>query len=534
MFIRVICGENLEFARESKINMSTMNTMSKQFVIGIDSSTTSCKAIAWDAHGRALAEGRGGPFALLSPDPNFYEQHAEDWWRGLCSALQDLGHKLDLTHARALCITHQRETFVPVDEKNRPLRNGITWLDERSRDQLQPMQAKVGAEALHRITGKALSITPSLSKILWLMQHEPESISRAHKILDVHGFLTHRLIGEFKTSVACADPMGLVDMQHGRWAAELMNSLGLHEEQFATLVRPGEIMGQVSAQAALATGLPAGLPVVAGAGDGQCAGLGANALGKTRAYLNLGTAVIGGFYSPSYLTDSWFRTMAAPLPQGYFLENCLRGGVFTVGWFVDKFASDLKANAIGLSPEEQLEAAAAKLPPGALGLMLVPYWSNVMTPYWDAAATGITIGWTGQHGREHFYRAIMEGIAFEQRLTGDGTMTSLGYRIHEYVTMGGGSKSNLWCQIVADVTGIDVVRSTSVEATCLGAGILAATAAGWYATGMAAADAMTSTSDRFTPNVATKQKYDALFEVYRGIFPAVQKSVDQLTAITRG
>ena len=139
--------------------------------------------------------------------------------------------------------------------------------------------------------------------------------------------------------------------------------------------------------------------------------------------------------------------------------------MFTVSWFADKFASDLKHNPLGLSIEEQLEVAAAKVPPGSLGLMLVPYWSNVMTPYWDAAATGITVGWNGAHGREHFYRAIMEGIAFEQRLCGEGTMDSLGYPVREYVTMGGGSKSDLWCQIVADVTGVDVVRSTSTEAS---------------------------------------------------------------------
>ena len=165
--------------------------------------------------------------------------------------------------------------------------------------------------------------------------------------------------------------------------------------------------------------------MVAAAGDGQCAGLGANALGEKRAYLNMGTALIGGFYSPTYLTGKWYRTMGAPVPQGYFLENCLKGGVFTVGWFVDKFASDMKGHPLSLSVEEQLEVAAAKVPPGALGLMLVPYWSNVMTPYWDPAATGITIGWTGAHGREHFYRAILEGIAFEQRLMGDGTMNNL-------------------------------------------------------------------------------------------------------------
>jgi xylulokinase len=505
-----------------------------QFVIGVDSSTTSCKAIAWDAQGQALAEGRGGPFPLITPNPNFYEQNAELWWQALCAALRNLGSKIDLARAAAICITHQRETFVPVDENGQPLRNGITWLDERSRDQIEPMRAKVDAERLHQITGKALSITPSLSKILWLMQHEPQSIARAHKILDVHAFLVHRLTGQFKTSLACADPMGLVDLQAGAWSHEILRAVGLDGAQFATLHAPGAVLGEVNTAAAQASGLPVGLRVVAAAGDGQCAGLGANALGRDRAYLNLGTAVIGGFYAPTYVIDKWYRTMGAPVPQGYFLENVLRGGVFTVGWFVDKFAGDLKDDVQGLSVETQLEIAAAKVPPGALGLLLVPYWSNVMTPYWDPAASGITVGWTGAHGREHFYRAVMEGIAFEQRLCGDGTMASLGYRVKEYVTMGGGSKSNLWCQIVADVTGVDVVRSTTVEATCLGAGILAATAAGWYPDAITAAQAMTSTAERFVPNPKTHNIYDEFFGVYKDLFPALQNALQRLTALARG
>lgn len=506
----------------------------EEFVIGVDSSTTSCKAIAWDRHGHALAEGRGGPFAMLQPEPNCYEQNAELWWHALCAALKELGGQIDLRRARAICLTHQRETFVLVDASGKPLRNAITWLDERSRAQLQIMRERVGAERLHRTTGKALSITPSLSKIIWLMEHESETMARAHKILDVHAFLVYRLISQFKTSLACADPMGLVDMQTGAWAQDVMHDLGLHEAQFATLAPPGSVMGEVTAMASVATGLPAGLPVVAAAGDGQCAGLGANALGARRAYLNLGTAVIGGFYSPTYVTDRWFRTMAAPLPQGYFLENCLKGGVFTINWFVDKFAGDLKHHPLGLSAEEQLEVAAARVPSGSLGLMLVPYWSNAMTPYWDPAATGITIGWTGAHGREHFYRAIMEGIAFEQRLCGDGAMTSMGERVDEYVTMGGGSKSALWCQIVADVTGVAVVRSTSTEATCLGAGVLAAAAACWYPDAVEAAQAMTGTAERFEPNPHTQAVYDELYEVYRGLFPAVQPFVDRLTELTRG
>jgi xylulokinase len=165
--------------------------------------------------------------------------------------------------------------------------------------------------------------------------------------------------------------------------------------------------------------------------------------------------------------------------------------------------------------------------------MLVPYWNNVMNPYWDPSASGIMVGWTGAHGREHFYRAIMEGIAFEQKLAGDGVMAALGRRFSEYVVMGGGSRSKLWNQIVADVTGIPVLRSTSAEATCLGAGILAAAAAGWYPSVSSAAEAMTGTAERYTPNPEMQAFYDKLYhEVYRQLFPALQPLIDRLTQLS--
>jgi sugar (pentulose or hexulose) kinase len=508
--------------------------MSDRLVISIDSSTTACKAIAWDRAGNAVAEGRAS-YPMLQPQPTWGEQDAEDWWRSACTALRDCAAQVDTSKIEALGITHQRETFVPVDADGRPLRNAILWLDERSRRQVAWMEQTFGRDALHRLTGKPPSMTQSLPKIIWLVEHEPEVMRRAHKIVDVHAFLVHRLTGHWRTGLANADPMALVDMENRRWAVELIEGIGLRAEQFVDLVPPGTIIGHIHAAAAMATGLPAGLPVVAGAGDGHCAGLGANAIAPGRSYLNLGTAVVSGVISADYVADRAFRTLYAPTGDGYFLEHVLRGGVYTVGWFVDKFAADLRESWLPLSAEEMLEAAAAKVPPGSQGLMLVPYWNNVMNPYWDPAASGITIGWTGAHGREHLYRAVLEGIAYEQRLVGDAMMAAAGQRFTEYVTMGGGSRSDLWCQIVADVTGVPVVRSTTTEATCLGAGILAATAVGWYPDAAAAADVMGGTGRRFDPQPATQAVYDRLYrEVYQPLFPTVQPLVDRLTALTHG
>ncbi|MCB0046591.1 MAG: FGGY-family carbohydrate kinase [Caldilineaceae bacterium] len=504
-----------------------MNTL-----ISIDSSTTACKAIAWDREGNALAEGRAS-YPLLRPYPGWAEQNAEDWWTSACAALRACVDQIDPASVEALGITHQRESFVPVDEAGRPTRNAILWLDERSRSQVAQLESDFGRDALHRLTGKPPSMTQSLPKVLWMLQNDPDAVARAAKLVEVHAFLVHRLTGLWRTSLAGADPTGMVDMEARQWAADLIADLGLSPDLFPELVPPGSVIGHVTADAAHATGLPKGLPVVAGAGDGQCAGLGANAITPERAYLNMGTAVVSGVMSQRYEADRAFRTLYAPVPGAYFLEHVLRGGVLTVAWFVERFAADLAETRLPLSPEEALEAAAAKLPPGAQGLMLVPYWNNVMNPYWDPRASGITIGWTTAHGREHFYRAILEGVAYEQRLVGDAMMNATGARLEEYVTMGGGSRSGLWCQIVADITGVPVVRSATAEATCLGAGILAAAAVGWYPDIRAAAAGMTATHDRFTPEPERQALYHRLYtDVYRGLFPALQPLVDRLTELT--
>jgi len=508
--------------------------MPTKLVISIDSSTTATKAIAWDRMGCAVAEGRAA-YPMLHPQPTWHEQDANQWWDAACVAIRQCITQIDVRQVEALGITHQRESFVPIDQAGRSLRNAILWSDERCRTQVQTLTTRYGSDALRQLTGKPPAMTPALPKIVWLLEHEPDSITRAYKLLDTHAFLVYHLTGALRTSTASADPMGLFDMANQCWAGNLIGELGLRLNQFVDCVIPGAVIGTIHAQAATATGLPIGLPVIAGAGDGQCAGLGANITGPGRAYLNLGTAVASGAFTQHYLTDLAFRTLNAPLPGAYFLETLLRGGVFTISWFVEKFAADLRQANPDKSPEMLLSEAAAQVPSGALGLMVVPYWNNVMNPYWDPTASGITIGWTGAHGRAHFYRALLEGIAYEQRLVGDGMMSALGQRFSEYVAMGGGSRSDLWLQIIADVTGVPVVRSTTTEATCLGAAILTATAVGWYSDVQSAADAMTNTAERFIPDPATQAIYEPLYQaVYKPLFPTLQALSNRLTVLTHG
>jgi xylulokinase len=475
------------------------------YVIGIDSSTTATKAVVWDRDGRAISEGRS-EFPLTMPRPGWHEQDPEDWWRSTCVAVALAMRTVDASGVEAICVTHQRETFACLDEDGRPVRPAIVWMDVRATAQVEAL----GSDDVHRTTGKPADTTPALYKLLWLREHEPESLERTRWVVDVHAFLVHRLTGSWRTTTACADPLGVLDIQRLDWSDDLLARVGLAREHMPTLVGPGEVIGELAPTVAEELGVRAGVPVVGGAGDGQAAGLGANATGRGSAYLNLGTAVVAGTMSARYRWDRAFRTLVGAVPGTYAMETLLQGGTYTVNWFRERIAAQ---------DVEQLEAAAARVAPGADGLLLVPYWASAQTPYWDPAARGILFGLAGHHGKEHMFRSLMEGIAFEQRLAFEAMQARLDDPIETLLATGGGSRSALWRQIVADVTRKRVVACRASETTSLGAGILAAAAVGWHGSLRDAAQAMTGQGAEHHPTEATAAHYDELFAIYREIYP---------------
>jgi sugar (pentulose or hexulose) kinase len=501
------------------------STLKADLVIGLDCSTTASKAIVWDAAGTALGEGRY-PLRTLAPRAGWHEQPAESWWEATCEAVRQALQPVDVRRVAALCITAQRETFVPVGEDGSPLRPGIVWMDERAGPLLPSLEKSWGKESFHRVTGKPLSVNLTIAKIAWLRRHEPEIFSRTLGYLDVAAFLVQRLCGFSRTGWGCADPTGMFDMTQNSWAQALIETVGVRAEQLPEAFPPGEILGNVTATAARETGLPAGTPIVAGVGDGQSSGLGVGITQPGQAYLALGTSVIAGVLSPHYVVNPAFRTMYGGLTDTFMLEAPLLGGGYTIEWFMRELAAS--------TDQETLEREASRLPPGSEGLVLVPYWNSVLGPYWDAAASGIVVGWRGIHRPVHLYRAILEGIAFEQRLAITGVETATGQPIELLVAVGGGAHSDLWCQTIADVTGKPVARSSTAEAAALGAGVLAAVAAGLHADVAHAAQAMTRVQgDPMRPDPWRHERYSRLYEeVYLHLFPALQPHLRRLAGLS--
>jgi len=492
--------------------------MSGDLVIGVDASTTAAKAVVWNAEGTPLSMAKS-MYPLSTPQPGWGEQNAEDWWTATANSVKRAVQTIDTSRVAAISVTHQRETFICLDNSGNPLRPAMLWLDSRATEEVE----KYGTPEVHAITGKPVNLTPAWYKLLWLKKHEPETLERTFKIADVQAFLINRLCGEWITSYGSADPLGVIDMNTFDYSDSLLSIAGLRRDQFAQLSAPGDIIGTVSDQVAEDLGLPKNLPIVAGLGDGQSAQLGTGGVFPGIYYLNLGSGVVSGTISDEYKYDKAFRVLSAGIPGKYTFETFIGGGTFNLQWFIEKFAGvDTTALGLELTPEQVLETAAAQLPPGSEGLMALPYWTGALTPFWDHHARGALIGLTGRHGKSHVYRAMLEGIAFEQRFLTEGAEKATNTQSSEIIALGGGSRSKIWCQIISDVMQrpVKVVRES--ESTCLGVGMLASAAVGIHSDIESAAKAMSGTSSSFEPNSSNVAVYQNLYEAYRMIYPALR------------
>ena len=494
-------------------------------VVGLDSSTTATKAVAWTREGQAIAEGRA-PVPMSNPAPGGFEQQPEEWWQSAVTALRQLTTAIDSKRIAALAISNQRESVGFLDAAGRSLRPAMLWLDERGRADIPRVTAALGAERLREITGKTPDVTPALYSLAWLQRNEPANFTATQYFVDVQGYLALRLTGARATSWGSADPHGLFDLREKKLSPEILAWLGLREDQFFPAEPPGKVLGEVTAEAAAATGLRPGTILAAGGGDGQAAGLGCAVLGGGRAYLNLGTAVVSGVFSRTCRTDPAFRTETSLSGDGYIFETCLRTGMFLTDWVTKRL--------FGLDPAgdpgcyDRLETAAAAVPPGSDGLLLLPYWSGVMSPHWNPDARGAMVGFAPDHDRGHVYRALIEGIALDQA-AGYDAIEARGEPIEEIVVIGGGAKSPLWRRIFADATGRELVASETVEASSLGAAMLAAVGAGWYASPPEAARAMQGRlSERLSPDPHRHAIYRELGAIYAGLYPAMTETFARL------
>jgi xylulokinase len=509
--------------------------MTEPLVVGLDASTSGVKAVVVDPRGRVVAEGRAS-LALDNPGPDAWEQDARAWLDGALDALAGALGGLDpqaRREVRANAIAHQRETFVVTDERGEPRAPAVVWMDARCRPEVGEVVRDVSPEALLRRTGKVPCTTPSLYKLRALVGRiRPDLRQGPRAISDVGAFLVRHLAGEHATSRASADPLGLVELATGEYADDLCALAHVRANELPRLVAPGAPIGPLLPAIADRMGLGHDTLLVAGAGDGQAAGLGAGVIDEGDAYLNIGTALVGGAASSAPRTSRAFRTLHSAIPGEFVLETDLKGGTFTLDWLADRLLGGgcFEGGRARAATLASLEAQAEAIAPGSDGLLALPYWAGVMNPHWDDDASGALVGLRGDHGPAHVYRAILEGLAFEQRWHFEGVEGAF-RPLARIVGVGGGMRRPLFARIVVDALGRTLERSLADETTALGAAMLAAAGAGLHASVEDAARAMSAPSEPVVPGPAARHCDRVYRAAYRPLYAALAPTLGALAAL---
>lgn len=498
---------------------------SSPLLLALELSTTSLRALIFDQEGQTLAATRVS-LPVLHPEVGAYEQDASSWWLAAQQAIHQAltllppARRGDLV---TLSVTHPRETVVLTDPAGQPLAPALLWMDQRCTAEVAQAERKLGAVRLHALSGTPPCTTPSLYKLMYLRSQNPEWL-RGAQVHDVHSFLSLLFTGRAVTSLASASPTGLVDMRQKSWSPTLLDLAGLSLTQMPEFVEAGHLIGPLLPEVAQKLGLPEHLLVYAGAADSQAAGLGAGVIHQGPAFFDLGTAVTCGALTHRYQVDQAFRTLHSAIPGYYGVETTLQGGMQTLWWFVQTLLRSPHRD----TSLAQLETEAASIPSTSDGLLALPYWAGSMNPHWDDQVGGGFLGLRSSHQPVHLYRALLEGIAYEQRLHLEGIEIALGKPQEKLFLLGGGSRSDLWCQILADVLGRPLFRVEASEASALGVALLAAVSHGLYPQWDTAAAAMTRSQQCFSPGPA-RATYDRLYrEVYRGLYAELRHRLQTL------
>jgi xylulokinase len=444
-------------------------------VLGLDVSTTATKAVLVDAGGtvRAVAAAE---YPYETPRPLWSEQDPASWWTGTVDAVRRALEAGEVTpgDVEAVGLTGQMHGLVALDTAGRVLRPAILWNDQRTQTECDLIRETLGRDRLIAITGNDALTGFTAPKILWVREHEPEVWSRIAHVLLPKDFVRYHLTGDLAVDKADGAGTLLFDLARRDWSAEVVGALGIDPAWLPTTFEGPEVTGHVSAGAAEAMGLRAGIPVVAGGGDQSAAAVGVGAVEPGIVSVSLGTsgvvfATTGG---PSIEPEGRLHAFCHAVPGRWHVMGVMLSAAGSLRWYRDTLAPGV---AFG-----ELADEAAAAPPGSDGLLFLPYLTGERTPHPDPLARGAFVGLTVHHGRAHLTRAVLEGVAFGLRDSVE-LMRSVGMSgLSQIRATGGGSKSELWRRILADVLGATVVTTSTSEGAAQGAATLAAVGIGWF------------------------------------------------------
>jgi len=488
------------------------------YLLGIDVSTTGVKALLVAADGQVVGSATTEQ-PLYTPYPLWSEQDPADWWNGAISSIRqvlaDTG--VDGSQVAAVGLTGQMHGLTLLDRQGQVLRPAILWNDGRTAAQCDEMRARLGKERLIAITGNDALTGFTAPKILWVREHEPEVYARVAHILLPKDYVRYRLTGGF--AVDCADGAGMIlmDIKKRAWSSEVLDALQIPLEWLPQVFEGPQVTGTITAEAAQLTGLKAGTPVVGGGGDQAAGAVGAGAVQPGVVSLALGTSgvVFASTSSPLIEPQGRLHAFCHAVPGRWHLMGVMLSAAGSLRWYRDTFHPGLDY--------DSLLAPAAAIPAGCEGLLFLPYLTGERTPYPDPLARGAFVGLTIRHNQAHLVRAVLEGVAFGLRDSFELMKQAGQKEIRQVRVSGGGARSPLWRQILADVLGAELVTVNTSEGAAFGSALLAGVGAGLWPDVDAACQATVRLTGSTVPQPADQAAYEKQYTLYRQLYPALKE-----------
>lgn len=489
-----------------------------RYTLGIDIGTSSAKAVLLDPDGNVVFTA-APQYPFRTPKPLWAESDPDDWWNATVTAIRAIGEKHNLDDVAAIGLTGQMHGLVLLNGQGEVLRPCIMWNDQRTAVECAALTKRVGAERVLKLTGNPVLPGFTAPKVLWVQQHEPEVWQRARHILLPKDYIRFRLTGEFFSDVSDASGTSLLDVGARRWSEEMCEACGVASNSLPEVTESTIASSQISPEVARITGLPENLSVIAGGGDQAAGAVGCGIVRGGRVSCTLGTSGVLFAHADKYRPDPRGRlhTFCAAVPGKWHFMGVQLSCAGAYQWLRDK-----------LFPESgftELNQWAEDVYAGSEGLYFLPYLTGERTPHPDPNAKGVFYGLHLSHGRGHFARAVMEGVTYGLRDTLE-IMRDLGIAPEDIIASGGGSKSPLWRQILADNFATRIITVNTSEGAAYGAAVLAQVGAGMHSGVEAACDHMIRETSETKPS-GNREKYDEAYPLFKDLYPALKTLFNQ-------
>lgn len=493
-----------------------------RYFIGIDSSTTATKALLMTQDGTVVGVS-SAEYAYETPHPLWSEQEPGLWWDATCNSIRSVIAEAGITptEVSGIGLTGQMHGLVLLDAAGESLRPAILWNDQRTQAECDEIRAIVGKQRLIDITGNDALTGFTAPKILWVKNHEPTIYAQIAQILLPKDYVRFKLTGQYATDKAGAAGTQLFDVRTRNWSTELLDALGIALAWMPPTFEGTAVTGLISAEAAAQCGLAIGTPVFGGGGDQAANAVGTGAVVDGVVALSLGTSgvVFASSDEPLIEADGRLHAFCHAVPNKWHFMGVMLSAAGSLRWYHDTFCPDMSY--------DEMTAEAAEIPAGSDGLLFLPYLTGERTPHPDPLARGAFVGFTVRHTRAHATRAVMEGVAYGFRDMFE-LMREAGLAdVTQIRASGGGTRSKLWLQILADVLQKEIVTVNTTEGAAFGAAILAAVGTGVFADVPAACAALIEVADGVSVG-GNSAEYQQRYPIYTSLYPNLRTVFSQL------